>query len=87
MLPVSFHPDVKKEIQQSFSWYQEQSLGLGHEFTQEIKEAIDARISWQQGINMERSVKLTEGLESSVGGIHTFLVSFFKFYLGNAKFI
>lgn len=42
MLPISFHPDVKKEIKESFSWYQEQSLGLGHEFTQEINEAIDS---------------------------------------------
>lgn len=42
MLPASFHPEVKKEIKKSFSWYQEQSLGLGYEFTQEIKEAIDS---------------------------------------------
>jgi|OM-RGC.v1.030609590 hypothetical protein len=40
MLPVSFHPEVKREIKESFDWYQEQSLGLGHEFTQELKEAI-----------------------------------------------
>ena len=42
MLPVSFHPEVKREIKESFDWYQEQSLGLGHEFTQELKEAIDS---------------------------------------------
>ena len=42
MLPVSFHPEVKREIKESFNWYQEQSLGLGHEFTQELKEAIDS---------------------------------------------
>ncbi len=42
MLPVSFHPEVKREIKASFSWYQAQSLGLGYEFTQEIKEAIDS---------------------------------------------
>lgn len=42
MLPVSFHPDVKKEIKDSFNWYQEQSLGLGHEFAHEIKESIDS---------------------------------------------
>jgi hypothetical protein len=64
-----------------------QAMLEDYKLGEEIKEAIDARISWQQGINMERSVKLTEGLESSVGGIHTFLVSFFKFYLGNARSI
>ncbi|WP_258312645.1 hypothetical protein [Alteromonas sp. KUL17] len=41
MLTVSFHPEVKREIKESFDWYQEQSLGLGREFTQELKEAID----------------------------------------------
>ncbi|MEG3768866.1 hypothetical protein [Alteromonas sp. 14N.309.X.WAT.G.H12] len=42
MLPVSFHPEVKREIKESFDWYQKQSLGLGHEFTQELKGAIDS---------------------------------------------
>ena len=42
MLPVSFHPEVKREIKESFDWYQEQSLDLGREFTQELKEAIDS---------------------------------------------
>ena len=42
MLPVPFHPEVKRVIKGSFDWYQEQSLGLGHEFTQELKEAIDS---------------------------------------------
>lgn len=42
MLPVSFHPDVKEEVKKSFDWYQEQSPGLGHEFTIELKESIDS---------------------------------------------
>ncbi|MGQ8364284.1 type II toxin-antitoxin system RelE/ParE family toxin [Glaciecola sp. 1036] len=42
MLPVSFHPEVKTEIKNSFDWYQEQSLGLGYEFSQELKESINS---------------------------------------------
>ena len=46
MLPISFHPDVKREIKDSFSWYQEQSLGLGHEFNQELNGAVDSIVDW-----------------------------------------
>lgn len=42
MLPVSFHPAVRNEIRKSFNWYQEQCLGLGHEFAHELKESIDS---------------------------------------------
>lgn len=40
MLSISFHPDVRLEVIDSFSWYQEQSLGLGHEFIQELEESF-----------------------------------------------
>lgn len=40
MFSVIFHPDVAVEVKASFNWYQEQSLGLGHEFVHEIEESI-----------------------------------------------
>lgn len=40
MLPVIFHPATQEEIKQSFDWYQEQSLGLGSEFIDELEESI-----------------------------------------------
>lgn len=40
MFSVIFHPDVAVEVKASFDWYQEQSLGLGHEFVHEIEESI-----------------------------------------------
>ncbi|WP_102796240.1 type II toxin-antitoxin system RelE/ParE family toxin [Bowmanella denitrificans] len=42
MLPLVFHPDVKTEIFHSFQWYQEQSLGLGHEFINELEESFSS---------------------------------------------
>lgn len=33
---VEFHPEVEEEIQQSYSWYEEQSPGLGDTFISEI---------------------------------------------------
>lgn len=40
MLPIIFHPEVKPEISHSFRWYQEQSLGLGNEFLQELEDSL-----------------------------------------------
>ncbi|OZB41763.1 MAG: plasmid stabilization protein [Alishewanella sp. 34-51-39] len=42
MLPVLFHPDVRIEVKATFDWYQEQSLGLGHEFIRELEESIQS---------------------------------------------
>lgn len=42
MPPIIFHPDVKEEIQHSFSWYQEQSKGLGYEFIHELEESFSS---------------------------------------------
>jgi plasmid stabilization system protein ParE len=42
MLPIFFHPDTKVEVIESFTWYQLQSKGLGHEFVQELDEAFNS---------------------------------------------
>lgn len=42
MYQLLLHPDVKSDIKHSFDWYQEQSLGLGNEFIQELEEAFQS---------------------------------------------
>ncbi|MEX6687309.1 type II toxin-antitoxin system RelE/ParE family toxin [Danxiaibacter flavus] len=38
---IEFHPEALKEIQESYSWYEDRSAGLGKRFI----EAIDYRLS------------------------------------------
>lgn len=38
---IEFHPEALKEIQESYSWYEDRSSGLGKRFI----EAIDYRLS------------------------------------------
>jgi len=41
MNKIVFHPQVKLELQDSYHWYQSQSLGLGDRFLDEVKRAFD----------------------------------------------
>lgn len=41
MNKIVFHPQVKLELQDSYLWYQSQSLGLGDRFLDEVKRAFD----------------------------------------------
>ena len=37
-----FHPDVEKEISASYRWYEDQAIGLGDDFLNELETAYQA---------------------------------------------
>ena len=36
-----FCPEVRKEIDEAYSWYEGQELGLGDDFLEQVDEALD----------------------------------------------
>jgi plasmid stabilization system protein ParE len=42
MPKLIFHPDIRNDIQDSYDWYQNQSLGLGDLFLNELEAAFMA---------------------------------------------
>lgn len=42
MPELIFHPDVSKEVQASFVWYQKQAEGLGNDFVNELETGFGA---------------------------------------------
>ncbi len=42
MKPIVFHPDVEKDIESAFEWYEGKSEGLGIRFVSELEKAFDA---------------------------------------------
>ena len=44
MSNLIFHPDVSKEIKDSYLWYQEMAEGLGENFIDELESAYQAII-------------------------------------------
>ncbi len=45
-MKVVFLSPALRELEDAFSWYQEQMNGLGHEFLDEIDEAVRRIFSW-----------------------------------------
>ena len=43
-LPLVFHPDIQAEVDQAYSWYEQQRTGLGDDFLAAI-EVVFNRIS------------------------------------------
>lgn len=39
MYKIIFHPDVEHEVQSSYDWYEEQVIGLGDDFLNELEAA------------------------------------------------
>jgi len=46
MLQIKFHPDVSIDIKDSYKWYEEQSIGLGEDFLEEIESSYQAIIDF-----------------------------------------
>ena len=44
MYKLAFHPDVSREIRESYNWYQEKAEGLGEDFMNELETAYRAII-------------------------------------------
>jgi len=42
MKPIVFHPDVKIDIQGSYTWYESKLHGLGLQFISELEQSFDA---------------------------------------------
>jgi plasmid stabilization system protein ParE len=42
MPKLVFHPDIASEIKASYTWYQEQAVGLGDDFIAELESAYEA---------------------------------------------
>jgi len=36
-----FRPEVRKELDEAYSWYESQQLGLGDDFLEQVDEALD----------------------------------------------
>lgn len=36
-----FRPEVRKELDEAYSWYEGQELGLGDDFLEQVDEALD----------------------------------------------
>jgi len=36
-----FRPEVRKELDEAYSWYESQGLGLGDDFLEQVDEALD----------------------------------------------
>lgn len=36
-----FRPEVRKELDEAYSWYESQELGLGDDFLEQVDEALD----------------------------------------------
>jgi len=45
---LRFHPQVASEIKASYTWYQQQTEGLGDDFLDELEMAYQAIISFPQ---------------------------------------
>ena len=46
MSQLIFHPDVSSEIKASYNWYQEQAVGLGEDFLNELEPAYQVIIEF-----------------------------------------
>ena len=44
MMALQFHPEVSSEIKASYTWYQQQTEGLGDDFLNELETAYQAII-------------------------------------------
>jgi len=44
MLNIIFHPDIEHEVKASYTWYQNQTTGLGNDFLTELEAAYEAII-------------------------------------------
>ena len=40
MFEFKFHPDIYKEVNEAFDWYESKSVGLGEDFLHELDEAF-----------------------------------------------
>ena len=38
---VVFRPEVRNELDEAYSWYESQELGLGDDFLEQVDEALD----------------------------------------------
>ena len=36
-----FRPEVRKELDEAYSWYESQELGLGDDFLEQVEETLD----------------------------------------------
>jgi len=46
MQRLKFHPDVAMDIKDSYKWYEEQSIGLGEDFLDEVESSYQAIIDF-----------------------------------------
>ena len=46
MQQLKFHPDVALDLKTSYHWYEEQSIGLGTDFLDEIENSYQAIIDF-----------------------------------------
>jgi len=44
MADILFHPDIEKEVKDSYKWYENQAAGLGDDFLTELETAYQAII-------------------------------------------
>lgn len=42
MLNIIFHPDIEHEVKASYEWYQNQAVGLGDDYLNELEIAYNA---------------------------------------------
>ena len=42
MLNLIFHPDIEHEVKASYEWYQNQAVGLGDDYLNELETAYQA---------------------------------------------
>lgn len=42
MLNLIFHPDIEHEVKASYEWYQNQAVGLGEDYLNELETAYQA---------------------------------------------
>lgn len=61
---IRFHPDVLDEIKSSYIWYQEQTLGLGDDYLNELESSYQAIIelpdTWPRFANKFRRFLLSK---------------------------
>lgn len=48
MTNIVFHPDIEYEVKASYRWYQNQAIGLGDDFLDELETAYEAILALPQ---------------------------------------
>lgn len=50
MTEILFHPDVRMDINESYSFYENQSHGLGDDFLIELEQALSSYLRFACGL-------------------------------------